>query len=190
MKNKIIIVAAVALFTVTATAQNITPEVRTNAITFVQGVSAEKNVTVALYPSYAPDLINKDGKNDQWGAGIALTYHPQGAVGQYTFAGIRLDYLGREFYAPSIAGGLKADVQVFGFNLTPIAYTGAVFPLSGAGRENGSVGTIVGGGVKADLWNGKIAGLDAKLSVFAAAEKWSQFDGMVYHVGPAFTLKW
>ena len=193
MKNKLIAitVAAIALFTViTATAQNVNPDAKTNAIAFVQGVSAEKNITVALYPSYAPDLINKDGKSDQWGAGIALTYHPNGAVGQYTFTGIRLDYLGSDFFAPSINGGLKADVQIFGFNVTPLAYTGAAISLSGEGNENGDWGVIVGGGVKADVWQGKIAGLDAKLSVFAAAEKWSQFDGMIYHVGPALTIKW
>ena len=188
MKIKLLLAALFAAVTTQAQV-SIPPEIKTNAITFIQGVSAEKNITVALYPSYAPDFINKSGIKDQWGAGLALTYHPQGAVGQYTFAGLRLDYLGGDFYAPSIAGGLKADVQVFGFNITPIAYTGAVIALSGAGNGNGEVGVIVGGGVKADVWNGKIAGLDAKLSIFGAAEKWSQFDGMVYHIGPALTLK-
>lgn len=192
MKTKILIIGAVMLAAVTNLTAQVTlpPEVKTNALEFVQGVSAEKNITVALYPSYAPNLINKDGISDQWGAGLALTYHPQGAVGQYTFAGLRLDYLGSSFWAPSVSGGLKADVQVFGFNITPLAYTGAVVPIGGAGKQNGDWGVIIGGGVKADLWHGKIAGLDAKLSVFAAAEKWTQFDGMIYHLGPALTIKW
>lgn len=194
MKKKIIAITAAAamlLAVITATAQpSVNPEVKDNAIAFVQGVSAEKNITVSLYPSYAPDLINKDGKSDQWGAGIALTYHPNGAVGQYTFAGIRLDYLGSQFYAPSVAGGLKADVQFFGVNVTPFAYTGAIVPLSGAGDQNGDWGTILGAGAKVSVWNGKLLGLDANLAVAVAAEKWSQFDGMVYHGGPMLRLSW
>lgn len=168
---------------------SVSPEVKSNVVSFVQGVSAEKNITVALYPSYAPNLINKDGKSDQWGAGIALTYHPAGAVGQYTFVGLRADWLGSEIGLASASGGLKADVQIFGFNVTPLAFTSATIPMSGT-QEDGNWGVAVGGGVKADLWKGKIAGLDAKLSVFAVAEKWSQFDGMIYHLGPALTLKW
>ncbi len=187
--------AALWLFTVlTATAQTnppaISPEVKSNVVAFVQGVSAERNLTISIAPSYAPNLINKDGVSDQWGACLALTYHPQGAVGQYTFAGIRLDYLGSEFWAPSINGGLKADVQLFGINFTPLAYTGVSIPLAGAGEDNGDVGIIAGGGVKTTLWNGLLFGKAANLSVFAAAEKWSQFDGMIYHIGPALTINW
>lgn len=194
MKKQLIAItaAALALFTViTAVAQpSVNPEVKDNAIAFVQGVNAEKNITIGISPSYAPDLINANGVKDQWGAMVSLTYHPQGAVGQYTFAGIRLDYLGSKFYAPSIAGGLKADVQIFGVNVTPFAYTGAAVPLSGAGDQNGDWGTIVGGGAKVSAWNGKLLGLNANLSVGVAAEKWSQFDGMIYHGGPLLRLSW
>jgi len=185
-----LIIAALQLFSLPAFAQNVNPDVKANAIAFTQGVNTEQNITVGISPSYAPDLINANGVKDQWGAMISLTYHPKGAVGQYTFAGIRLDYLGSKFWAPSIAGGLKADVQLFGVNITPFAYTGAVVPVSGAGSQNGDWGTIVGGGAKVSVWNGKVFGKDANLSVAVAAEKWSQFNGMVYHLGPLFRITW
>jgi hypothetical protein len=190
MKTLITIIGVAALLATTTQAQTVNPESKSNAIAFVQGVSAEKNLTIGISPSYAPDLINANGVKDQWGACLALTYHPQGAVGQYTFAGIRLDYLGSQFYAPSIAGGLKADVQLFGINVTPFAYTGAAVPLSGAGKQNGDWGTIVGGGAKVSVWNGNLLGLNANLSIAVAAEKWSQFDGVIYHGGPLLRLSW
>lgn len=190
---QIITAAALLLFTVicaVAAEPFLSEDNKQSFIGFAQGVNTEQNITAALYPSYAPDLINKDGKSDQWGAGIALTYHPKGAVGQYTFTGVRLDYLGSQFWAPSVNGGLKADVQIFGVNFTPIAYTGLVVPLGGAGSENGSLGVIAGGGVKTKLWTGKVFGKDADLSVGVAAEKWSNFDGMIYHLGPLLRIAW
>lgn len=159
-------------------------------IDFNQGVSGSSNLNVAVYPSYAPDLINADGKSDQWGFGAALTYSFRGDVGRYLFAGLRVDYLGGEFWAPSIAGGLKADVQLFGHNVTPFAYTGAIVPLSGAGSLDGEWGVIYGTGLKTDVWKGKLFGKDARVGIGAAIERWDNFDGPVYHIAPVLSIKW
>lgn len=160
----------------------------TQIIAFAQGVSGNSNLTFSVYPSYAPDLINSKGESDQWGAGVALTYSFNGDVGQYLFTGLRLDWLGSELWAPSINGGLKADVQLFGHNFTPFVYTGTVVPLGGAGSLNGEFSMIVGGGVTTRIWSGRVFGKDASLGITAAAEHWGNFEGNVYHLAPSFTV--
>ena len=193
MKKHIIAItaAAIALFTViTATAQTNLTNIKTRAIAFEQGVSGASNITLAVYPSYAPDLINKDGKKDQWGFGIAATYTFSGDIGQHLFTGLRLDYLGSEIWVPSINGGLKADVQIFGKNFTPFVYTGVIKPLKTDANVPTDWGMIAGAGVRTDLWRGKLFGMDATLGIGVAAEKWSRFDGTVYHGFVPLTIKW
>lgn len=195
---KVLVVACVLSFAATATAQTNQPPpvlLSTNSIPvrlfdFTQGMSGTSNLNFEVYPSYAPDLINADGKSDQWGFGAAITYSFRGDVGQYLFAGLRLDYLGSEFWAPSIAGGLKADVQIAGHNFTPFAYTGAIVPLSGAGAQDGEWGVIYGAGLKTDVWRGKLFGKDARVGIGAAVERWDNFDGPVYHIAPVLSIKW
>lgn len=189
MKKLLLIGVAALLATVSLNAQDTntpTGSTKDRLLSFVQDASSTRSLVLAVYPSYAPDLINADGRKDQWGFGAAALY----AVSQFVYTGLRVDYLAGEFWAPSINVGLKADVQVFGLNFTPMAYTGAVVPLSGAGDKNGDWGYIVGGGVKARIWSGELFGKAASFDLAATAEKWSQFDGEVYHIAPVFKIAW
>lgn len=187
--KKLLIIGVAALLATVSTAQDTNPpagSTKDRLLSFVQDTSAAKTLVVAVYPTYAPQLLNARGEKDQWGFGAAALY----PVSQFVYTGIRVDYLASEFWAPSINVGLKADVQVFGLNFTPMAYTGAVVPLSGAGDKNGDWGYIVGGGVKARIWSGELFGKAASLDLAATAEKWSQFDGEVYHIAPVFKIAW
>lgn len=118
-----------------------------------------------------------------------MVYSFEGTVGEHLFAGVRLDYLGHEFWAPSIQGGLKADLKFGSVVVTPFTYTGVIWATSGAGDQNGDGGVLVGGGAKVTIWSGKLLGANAEIGVGAAAEKWSNFDGMVYHIAPVLKLK-
>lgn len=188
MKITLALITAL-LLTFTATAQDTNApsgDIKARAITFVQDASEARTLVLAAYPSYAPDLKLANGKSASWGVGAAALY----PVSQFVYTGIRVDYLGGSLWAPSINLGLKADVQIFGLNFTPLAYTGAVVPLSGSGDTDGDFGYIIGGGIKATLWKGTVFGKEASLDVAATAEKWSQFDGEVYHLAPVFRIKW
>jgi hypothetical protein len=169
----------------TATAQEITNTVSKRFVEFAQGASTFKSLTFAVYPSYAPELVT-GGKKDLFGFGATALY----PLGNFAYTGLRVDYLGHEFWAPSINIGLKADVQIFGVNVTPMTYTGAIVPLSGAGNQNREVGYIIGGGASVSIWKGKAFGKDASFALAAAAEKWSNFPGNVYHIAPVFTISW
>lgn len=160
----------------------------TNVADTVFGIGSYSNLTLAVYPSYAPDLINGDGRKDQWGAGAALVYSFEGTVGEHLFAGVRVDYLGHEFWAPSINGGLKADLHFGSITLTPFMYTGVIWATSGAGDQNGDGGVLFGAGAKVTVWRGQLLGANAEVGVGAAVEKWSNFAGQVYHIAPVLKL--
>jgi hypothetical protein len=153
---------------------------------FVQTIETNRQLTVALYPGYAPDL-DVGGKESVWGGGMAVLY-PVGS--QYTLVGARLDWLAETFYMPSVNLTLKADVQLFGHNFTPFVMGGAIMPLAGAGNDNTEVGSTIGAGIYTTVWNGKVGAKDASLQVFGSAERWSNLAVTVYRPGVAFTLKW
>ena len=184
MKKTTLTLSAV-LLAATLSAQELTNKIETRIIGFAQDTSAAKSVVVAIYPSYAPEL-QVGGKKQQLGFGLAALY----PVSQYVYTGIRVDYLGGNFWAPSINVGLKADVQLFGVNITPMLYTGGVVPLSGAGDQNKDWGYITGGGAMVSVWKGTLFKKEASLTLAATAEKWSQFDGNVYHLAPVLRIKW
>lgn len=148
-----------------------------------ENVEASHQISVLAYPGYAPDL-KVNGTSKPWGMGVALLY----PVGDYAFTGARLDFMGNNWFAPSVNVGLKADIQLFGYKVTPFTMAGAVMPLSGAGSQNTVVGAIVGGGFNALVWQSKDG--RASLNIFAAVEKWTQYDGQIYRPGAAFTVKW
>ena len=183
MKKQLIAITAAApraLFTViTAVAQpSVNPKSKTTPSPFVQGVNAEKNITIGISPSYAPDLINASGVKTNGAQWVSLTTTRK-AQSVNTPLPVSAWIISVQILCPVNRGGLKADVQIFGVNVTPFAYTGAAVPLSRAGDQNGDWGTIVGGGAKVSAWNGKLLGLNANLSV-GLPLKWSQFDGMIY----------
>lgn len=193
MKTKLtsITSAALLLFTIiTAVAQDAPADVKTRVIAFEQGVAGASNITLAIYPSYAPNLVNADGKKDQFGFGVSATYTFSGALGQHLFTGLRLDYLQGTFWVPSVNGGVKADVQILGHNFVPFAYTGIIKPLTTGNDSATDFGMIAGAGVMTEIWHGKLLGKPAAFSLGVAAEKWGHFDGLVYHIAPALTIKW
>ena len=155
---------------------------KTQLIALGQGVNDAKAFSVAIYPGFAPD-IKSSGVSSKWGAGIAALY----PINPYSFAGLRLDYMGDQFWMPSCTVGLKADLTILGkFNVTPFTIGGAIFPLSGSSQD-GSVGAIVGAGFTSCLWksdDGKRA-----FNVFYAVEKWTLFQGVIHRPGVAFSMK-
>lgn len=154
-----------------------------SAITFEQGVAEAKAITIAAYPGYAPGLT-VDGVSKPWGFGIAAIY----PLGQNLFTGIRGDFLGGSFFAASADVGLKADVQFCGFNITPFAITGVVSPITGAGKNNGEVGAIIGGGFTANVWKSKSGRQGVNL--FYEIEHWTLYPGVAIHrPGVAYSLK-
>ena len=198
MKTKILSLLAVLvtchLSLVTAPAQviptspvNVSPELKTSLISFVQGVSTNHSLILALYPSYAPDL-NIDGKNKPWGAGFAALYPiAPDTLGNHVYTGLRFDYLAGQFFAASADVGLKADVQLFGHTFTPFVVGGGLIPLQGGGSGNYELGAIVGGGINTAVWqsaNGKLT-----VNLFAEYEHWTLFNSGIYHGGTALNFK-
>jgi len=127
-----------------------------------------KSLLFAAYPGYAPTLT-VDGKKAPWGFGAALMY-PVLTLGNVTgYTGGRVDYLARDWFSPSVDVGLKAAVRLFDkVTVHPFAEGGAIVPLAGAGDQNGSVGSILGGGAAVGLFRYKTA----TLSAFYAYEHW------------------
>lgn len=159
-------------------------------LTFAQSVSDAKEITVALYPTYAPDIV-VNGHKSQWGAGIAALYPVlPDSLGNHAYTGLRLDWVAEGFFAPSAEVGLKADVQILGHNFTPFIEGGLVYPLSArstAPSQTDSIGAIAGAGVTANIWSS--ASGKAQANVFVVVEKWTNFPGQIYHLGAAFTFK-
>lgn len=152
---------------------------------FVQGASDSKAITVAVYPLYAPELV------DKWGAGVKLTYPInniiEGLVGDHTYVGVRGDFLSHSFSASSVTGGIKAQFQLFGRNITPYIESGAFIPLSGSDNLNNELGAIYGGGWTTKLLSFGKTGTDGTkagtLDLGGGVEHWTQFpQGNVYHV--------
>jgi hypothetical protein len=158
-----------------------------------RGASDAGQITVAVYPGYAPGLLVDTGefelKKKEWGMGMALLY----PVGDFVLVGGRLDYMADEFWMPSVTLGLKADIKLFNkLIVTPFTIGGAIMPLSGAGEANHDVGAIVGGGIYSTVWNWHDSKGVSKggLQVFYAAEYWSLWDGVIIHrPGVAFTVR-
>jgi hypothetical protein len=190
MKIKSILLAVAlcaGLFTASAqvpvnTNTIIAPDLKSSAITFVQGASDAKVISFAVYPSYAPGIVK-----DKWGIGVAALY-PIAPVtlDNHAFTGLRLDYIGGKFFAATASVGAKADVQLFGHTFTPFVVTGAIIPIQGAGNANAEVGFIAGGGVTTTIW--KSADGKKAVSLFGEVEHVTLFDGQIYHGGAAFTL--
>lgn len=170
------------------------PEVKSNVISFVQGVEAAKSLTVAVYPTYATGLTG----SAKWGAGIAAMYPLNGigalsnnVVAQHTFTGLRFDLMGGNYYASTVALGAKADFQLWGHNFETFVESGANIPLSGAGNNNLAVGAMVGTGIQTTVLSFGTADANGikpgSLTVFAVAEKWTLYSGYVLHPGVALT---
>mgnify|MGYP000618765843 CR=1 FL=1 len=188
------VVLAALLFTTVINAQTATNAAAPwyhDLVGFEQHGSTNKQLTLAVFPNYAPGLT-VDGARSEWGAGAALLYPvPVSGVGDYAFVGGRIDYLAGAFWAPSVNLTLKADIQIAKVNFTPFVLGGAIFPLddisSDSVENNRDVGAIVGAGVYTTFWKGKVLGFDSSLQAFFKYERWFNLDANIYSPGVAFT---
>lgn len=190
MKKTILLIGAiVAMAVINLNAQNISPEVKSSWLSFAQDLKDAGNLTIAVSPSYAPDLKDKDGNSDSWGAGLSLTYRiPADGILGHTFAGVQLDYIGSQFLSVGVAGGLKGNFQVKGQNFDIGAYAGTVKAVSGS--DNSDWGFMTGSFVKTTVkaWDNVWGIGPGKLDVGCAVEKWDRFDGVVIRPGIAFSI--
>jgi len=176
MKMKKLTIGAVLLLTATT--------VQAGWLGFAQQTSEAKQLTFAAYPGYAPDLTLSDGTKAPLGAGVALLYP---VLTEYTFVGARVDWLGREFWAPSFNATVKKDVQLFEHNFTVFGMGGGIIPLGG-NVENRELGAIVGTGIYTTIWR---PSEKLSLQVFYAYEHWfSPLNTGVHRPGVALTYKW
>lgn len=190
LNSLIIGVALMLAAVITCYAQNVPSEVKSEWLGFAQDMKDAGNLTVAISPSYAPDIKTADGKSDAWGAGLSLTYRIPSDTGilGHTFAGVQLDYIGSSFLSVGVAGGLKGNFQIKGQNFDIGGYGGAVKAISGSDTTGWGLmaGTYVKTTVKS--WD-SFAGIGpAALDVGCAVEKWERFEGQVYRVGVALSV--
>lgn len=177
------------LLAVSAKAQT-NDQIKTSVIAFAQLTSSNRNLTIAAYPMYAPSIV-VDGKKDNFGVGIALLT-PVAAVpalqdntmAKHSFVGLRFDYLAHQAFASTVGVGIKGDMQLWGHNFTGFASGGANLPFAGFGVKNGDIGAMVGAGGYTTLWQFTHGALGVQMS----AEKWTQFNGMVFLGGPVLNI--
>jgi hypothetical protein len=191
MKKLISIIIGVATSLVTAQAQTNADntEIKHDFITFYQNVVSNRSVSIAAYPSYAPDIV-VNGKKDSFGLGLAalvpaaaLPVLENNVVAQHAFVGLRFDYLAHEAFASTVGVGLRGDFQLWSHDFQVFAQTGANIPFSGFGLKNGAIGAMAGSGLYTTLWH---PSANISLGIQLSAEKWTQFPGVVYHGGPVF----
>lgn len=148
--------------------------------TFAQSILNSSGLSIAVYPSYGRDLKIGDTSHP-FGFGIAALY----PVSQYAFAGLRLDYLAGNFWAPSATVGAKYTVTKLPFKPTVFTVGGLIMPLSGAGDATKSVGAITGIGLDIPFIQHGNYSLDA----FVEGEKWTNLPGTILHFGAAGGVK-
>lgn len=151
---------------------------------FSQSVSDSKNLTLAVFPSYAPELM-KDGKDDRWGVGAMVAYTFAGDVGQHLFTGLKVNYLNSDIWTSTVNGGLKADMILFNLPVTGITYAGVA---KASGVEDDDVQFVAGAGLVAHLWSNEAKTIS--VGIGGAVEYWDKLDGPVYNLGPVVTFKW
>lgn len=136
--------------------------VRNAIVDDVKAAASSKTLTVDLYGTYAP------GAPTQIGGGVAVGHDFTGNVGAF-FA---LDWLG-QFNLVSGNLDLKLPMHpiasLTNFVVEPLVIVGITTPFSGAGHDNGGIGTVEGGGVKLSL--GSKWGIDWGTGI--VAENWT-----------------
>jgi len=154
-----------------------------NIISFTQGVEAEKSLTLAVYPSYAPGLKLDTGQKAEWGFGAAAMYP---IATSHMLVGGRVDYLADIFWAPSVTVTPNLDFQFLGKNATLFGIGGATIPLQGT-TEDGQVGAVIGAGIYATIWQ---PSENVSVQVIGAYERWTPvLDQNIYHIAIAATIK-
>ncbi len=189
--KKLLSLITCALLSVSAFAQtNDNTQIKQDVIAFAQNVASNRSLTLAVYPSYAPDIV-VNGRKDTFGMGVAAlvptTVVPAlhgNAVAQHAFVGLRFDYLAHQAYASTVGVGLRGDMQLWGHNFEGFTQASANVPFSGFGIHNGELGAAVGGGIYTDIYTFSHGSLGLQIS----AEKWTQFSGFVLHGGPVLSI--
>lgn len=190
--KKYLSIIGIALAAMVTHAQD-NSEIKTAVISFAQTVSTNRSITAAVYPSYAPQIV-VDGKKDNFGFGAAvltpvsiipgLSGISDNAIVQHSFVGLRFDFMAHQAFASTVGVGMKGDFQLWGHNVTAFAQTGANIPFSGFGVKNGEIGAMAGGGLYTSIWKFTHGSLGIQVS----AEKWTQFQGEVFHGGPVLNI--
>lgn len=190
MKIKLLFIGVIlAMAAINIPAQNVNPEVKAKWFSVVQSIKDAGNLTIAVSPSYAPEIKDKDGNSDAWGAGLSLSYRiPADGILGHTFAGAQLDYIGSQFLSVGIAGGLTGNFQIKGQNFDIGAYAGTVKAVSGSDTTEWGLmsGTFVKTTVKS--WDSVLGIGPGRLDVGCAVEKWDKFNGVVIRPGVAFSI--
>lgn len=180
----IIGVAALTLATVNLSAQTNEAPWWKNIVGFSQSVSDSKEITLTVYPSYAPNLTLDNGRKAPWGFGAAAMY-PLGT--DHLLVGGRIDYLADRLWAPSLTITPNVDVQLFGKNFTVFGIGGTVMPIAGAQSDNKDVGGVFGAGIYTTVWKPTEK---TGLSLWGAYERWTPvLDTTILHFSAAFTIK-
>lgn len=192
-----IVLASLIVFSVKAQAADTnsitptpSPELKAAAISFAQLTASNRNLTIATYPMYAPDIV-VDGKKDNFGVGIALLTPvsalpalQDSTIAKHSFIGLRFDYLAHQAFASTVGVGVKGDMQLWGHNFTGFVHSGANLPFAGFGVKNGDIGAMVGAGGYTSIWQFTHGSLGIQVS----AEHWTQFSGMVFLGGPVLNI--
>lgn len=196
MMKRILLLAALLCFAGNSLAQNDIVEKR--IIGFKQ--NADKGISLRLYPLYAPGL-SVDGEKKEWGVGIAATFPlndlsplAESSMAQHLFAGLRGDFLADKFFASSVAGGFKANIQIFGLDFKATGFGGALIPLSGAESLNNKLGAIVGAELSTKLFSFGKADADGNkpgsFGIAFATERWTLYpQDLIYRGGGVLTWK-
>lgn len=171
-------------------AQDTNAEIKGSIVTFIQNVTSNKSLTLALYPSYAPSIV-VNGKKDTFGLGFAaltpvamIPALSENVIAQHSYVGLRFDYLAHEAFASTVGVGMRGDFQLWGHNFDVFAQTGANIPFAGFGIKNGEIGAMAGGGGYTSLWTFTHGSFGLQISV----ERWTQFSGYILHGGPVLNV--
>lgn len=192
MKKTTLAIIGVAALLATSVSAQTNDQIKAAFLSFDQSVLANRSLSIAAYPSYAPSIV-VNGKKDNFGFGLAAVTPAsvvpglQGtAVGNHGFMGLRFDYLAHQAFASTVGIGVQYELQVKGHNFDWFGHTGANIPFSGFGVHNGDIGGMVGAGGYTDLYR---FSTNAGLGLQISGEKWTQFPGIVLHGGPVFNWK-
>lgn len=142
-----------------------------------QAINA-KQISVTVYPSYAPGLKDKDGKNSPFGFGAALLY----PLADHTFVGVRFDEMIGQRFAGQASGGFNYTFSLKGHDLRAFALGGVI------ANQFGDVGAVIGAGLDTTVW--ATADGNESLDIFAAYDRWIILDNInMFHLGPVFTVR-
>lgn len=147
------------------------------------------NWIVEIHYLRAPGLALKHG------GGIGFFY----PINNFSFAGVRADYVNGGFWMPSGSAGLQLPIKLSSwFKLTPLAYAGIAVPLSGAhvldvtvpGKirdNNGDPTAILGYGLALQIY--EPANHHWNISAIVDEETWSGFAGKQHRYALTFHKK-